>query len=107
MTSKDLSTLCRRFTHVRLPSTHLTGLRPPFPRTLTTPAVVPEQLPVVWTLTLPSGPEGPTLISHAAGTSVQSPTSVQSATSLSRRRGAQQSVLALLPAALLAGAQIA
>ena len=62
----------RRFTHVRLPSTHLTGFVPPFPRTLTTPAIVPEQLPVVWALTLPSEPEGPTLISHAAGTSVRS-----------------------------------
>src|SRR5207245_187420 len=42
-----LSTRSRRFTHVRLPSTHLTGLVPPFPRTLTTEAIGPRQLRVV------------------------------------------------------------
>jgi hypothetical protein len=42
-----LSTLHWRFTHVRLPSAHLTGCNPPFPNTLTTPAIVPAQLPVV------------------------------------------------------------
>jgi hypothetical protein len=39
---------------------------PPFPGTLTTRAIGPEQLPVVWDLTLQSDPEGPTLISRAA-----------------------------------------
>jgi hypothetical protein len=34
--------------------------------TLTTPAIVPEQLPVVWTLALQPESEGPTLISGAA-----------------------------------------
>ena len=48
------------------------GFIPPFPETLTTPAIVPEQLPVVWALTLPSEPEGPSLISCAASTLVQS-----------------------------------
>ncbi|HEX5864381.1 MAG TPA: hypothetical protein VF014_09025, partial [Casimicrobiaceae bacterium] len=54
------------FTCVRLPETHLTGSLPPFPATLTTPAIVPEQLAVVWTLILQSESEGPTLISCAA-----------------------------------------
>jgi len=72
MASNILSTPCRRFTHVRLPSTHLTGFVPPFPGTLTTSAIVPKQLPVVWALTLPSEPEGPSLISRAASTFVRS-----------------------------------
>ena len=39
---------------------------PAFSATLTTPAIGPEQLAVVWTLILQSEPEGPTLISCAA-----------------------------------------
>jgi hypothetical protein len=42
------------------------GYIPPFPRTRTTPAIEPEQLPVVWTQTLQSESEGPTLIFCAA-----------------------------------------
>src|SRR6478736_6465597 len=61
-----LSTLQQRFTRVRLTSAHLTGLIPPFPATLTTSAIGPTQLAVVWTLILQSEPEGPTLISCAA-----------------------------------------
>src|SRR4051812_29040413 len=61
-----LSTRQQRFTHVRLTSAHLTGLIPPFPATLTTSAIGPTQLAVVWTLILQSEPEGPTLISCAA-----------------------------------------
>jgi len=60
-----LSTRHQRFTRVRLPSTHLTG-SPAFSVTLTTPALGPAPLPVVWTLTLQSESEGPTLISCAA-----------------------------------------
>jgi hypothetical protein len=41
-------------------------LIPPFPATLTTSAIGPTQLAVVWTLILQSEPEGPTLISCAA-----------------------------------------
>src|SRR6187551_2760185 len=61
-----LSTRQQRFTHVRLTSAHLTGLLPPFAATLTTSAIGPTQLAVVWTLILQSEPEGPTLISCAA-----------------------------------------
>jgi hypothetical protein len=61
-----LSTRCQRFTFVRLPDSHLTGLSPPFPETLTTPVIGPTQLPVVWTLILQPESEGPTLISCAA-----------------------------------------
>src|SRR4051812_2144640 len=61
-----LSTRQQRFTRVRLTSAHLTGLIPPFPATLTTSAIGPTQLVVVWTLILQSEPEGPTLISCAA-----------------------------------------
>jgi len=61
-----LSTRQQRFTRVRLTSAHLTGLIPPFPATLTTSAIGPTQLAVVWTLILQSEPEGPTLISCAA-----------------------------------------
>src|SRR4051794_37183833 len=61
-----LSTRQQRFTHVRLTSAHLTGLLPPFAATLTTSAIGPRQLAVVWTLILQSEPEGPTLISCAA-----------------------------------------
>src|SRR6185369_14518548 len=61
-----LSTRKQRFTRVRLTSAHLTGLIPPFAATLTTPAIGPTQLAVVWTLILQSEPEGPTLISCAA-----------------------------------------
>jgi hypothetical protein len=61
-----LSIRHRRFTHVRLPDTHLTGSHPPFPSTLTTPAVILERLVAVWTLILQSEPEGPALISCAA-----------------------------------------
>jgi len=64
-------------------SAHLTGFVPPFPATLTTSALGPKQLAVVWALTLSPEPEGPALISHAASTSVRS------STSLSRLRGAQ------------------
>jgi hypothetical protein len=42
------------------------GSLPPFPATLTTPAIVPAQLAVVWTLILQSESEGPALISCAA-----------------------------------------
>src|SRR3954471_24322319 len=61
-----LSTRQQRFTRVRLTSAHLTGLLPPFAATLTTSAIGPTQLAVVWTLILQSEPEGPTLISCAA-----------------------------------------
>src|SRR3954453_21688755 len=61
-----LSTPQQRFTRVRLTSAHLTGLIPPFAATLTTSAIGPTQLAVVWTLILQSEPEGPTLISCAA-----------------------------------------
>ena len=61
-----LSIRHRRFTHARLPDTHLTGSHPPFPSTLTTPAVILERLVAVWTLILQSEPEGPALISCAA-----------------------------------------
>src|SRR4051812_46953666 len=61
-----LSTRQQRFTRVRLTSAHLTGLLPPFAATLTTSAIGPRQLAVVWTLILQSEPEGPTLISCAA-----------------------------------------
>jgi len=40
---------------------------PAFSATLTTPAIVPEQLAVVWTPILQSESEGPALISCAAG----------------------------------------
>ena len=39
---------------------------PAFSGSLTTPAIVPEQQPVVWTLSLHSESKGPSLISHAA-----------------------------------------
>jgi hypothetical protein len=39
---------------------------PAFSATLTTPAIVPEQLAVIWTLILKSESEGPALISCAA-----------------------------------------
>ena len=42
------------------------GFIPPFPNTLTTPAIGPEQLPAVWAPVLQPEPEGPALISHAA-----------------------------------------
>src|SRR5580700_1066951 len=42
------------------------GFIPPFPDTLTTPAIGPEQLPVAWTPVLQPESEGPVLISHAA-----------------------------------------
>src|SRR4051812_28897691 len=61
-----LSTRQQRFTRVRLTSAHLTGLIPPFAATLTTPAIGPTRLAVVWTLILQSEPEGPTLTSRAA-----------------------------------------
>src|SRR3954451_7136690 len=61
-----LSTRQQRFTRVRLTSAHLTGLIPPFAATLTTSAIGPTRLAVVWTLILQSEPEGPTLISCAA-----------------------------------------
>jgi len=60
-----LSTRRQRFTRVRLPSAHLTGC-PAFSATLTTPAIEPAQLAVVWTPILQSEPEGPALISCAA-----------------------------------------
>jgi hypothetical protein len=60
-----LSTRHQRFTRVRLTSAHLTGY-PAFSATLTTLAIVPRQLTVVWTLILQSESEGPTLISCAA-----------------------------------------
>lgn len=37
-----------------------------FSDSLTTTAVGPQQQPVVWDQPLSTGPEGPTLISHAA-----------------------------------------
>jgi hypothetical protein len=61
-----LSTRRRRFTHIRLPDTHLTGSHPPFPINVTTPDVILERLVAVWTLILQSEPEGPALISCAA-----------------------------------------
>src|SRR6476620_7184436 len=45
---------------------HTGRVRPAFSVTLTTPAIGPAPLPVVWTLTLQSESEGPTLISCAA-----------------------------------------
>src|SRR3954467_2845987 len=80
-----LSTRQQRFTHVRLTSAHLTGLLPPFSATLTTSAIGPTQLAVVWTLILQSEPEGPTLISCAA----RLPGVDRYMTPSSRRRGAQ------------------
>src|SRR4051794_41124388 len=79
-----LSTRQQRFTHVRLTSAHLTGLLPPFATTLTTSAIEPTQLAVVWTLILQSEPEGPTLISCAA----RLPGVDRYMTPSSRRRGA-------------------
>src|SRR3954467_5256239 len=82
-----------RFRHVsngsltRLTSAHLTGLIPPFAATLTTSAIGPTQLAVVWTLILQSEPEGPTLISCAA----RLPGVDRYMTPSSRRRGAQSS----------------
>ena len=61
-----LSTLHQRFTFVRLPGAHLTGFCPPFPATLTTSALIPPQLTVVWGLLLQTDPEGPTLIGCTA-----------------------------------------
>src|SRR5262249_28035651 len=60
-----LSTRSQRFTRVRLSSAHLTGC-PAFSESLPTPAVVPEQHPVVWTPVLQPESEGPALISRAA-----------------------------------------
>jgi hypothetical protein len=78
--------------HFRSSSQHIPdGFIPPFPRTLTTPAIVPEQLPAAWALTLPSEPEGPSLISCAAGTLVRS------ADLPSRRRGARSAARAAVP----------
>src|SRR4051794_8069542 len=82
-----LSTRQQRFTHVRLTSAHLTGLLPPFAATLTTSAIGPTQLAVVWTLILQSEPEGPTLISCAA----RLPGVDRYMTPSLRRRGAQSS----------------
>ena len=82
-----LSTRQQRFTHVRLTSAHLTGLLPPFAATLTTSAIGPTQLAVVWTLILQSEPEGPTLISCAARLPGVDRYMIPS----SRRRGAQWS----------------
>src|SRR4051812_11377398 len=82
-----LSTRQQRFTHVRLTSAHLTGLLPPFAATLTTSAIGPRQLAVVWTLILQSEPEGPTLISCAA----RLPGVDRYMTPSSRRRGAPSS----------------
>src|SRR3954447_8754095 len=82
-----LSTRQQRFTHVRLTSAHLTGLLPPFAATLTTSAIGPRQLAVVWTLILQSEPEGPTLISCAARLPGVDRYMIPS----SRRRGAQSS----------------
>ncbi len=82
-----LSTRQQRFTRVRLTSAHLTGLIPPFAATLTTSAIGPTQLAVVWTLILQSEPEGPTLISCAA----RLPGVDRYMTPSSRRRGAQPS----------------
>src|SRR3954454_1856046 len=82
-----LSTRQQRFTRVRLTSAHLTGLIPPFAATLTTSAIEPTQLAVVWTLILQSEPEGPTLISCAA----RLPGVDRYMTPSSRRRGAQSS----------------
>ena len=82
-----LSTRHRRFTHVRLTGAHLTGSHPPFPATLTTPAVSPGRLAAVWTLILQSEPEGPALISCAARLPGVDRYMIPS----SRRRGALQS----------------
>ena len=82
-----LSTRQQRFTHVRLTSAHLTGLLPPFAATLTTSAIGPTRLAVVWTLILQSEPEGPTLISCAARLPGVDRYMIPS----SRRRGAQSS----------------
>jgi hypothetical protein len=83
----ELSTPRQRFTLVRLPSAYLTGQRPPFPETLTTPAIGPEQLSVVWTLALQPESGGPTPISCTARL-------LQAATSASfpRLRGALSAV---------------
>src|SRR3954451_20690435 len=82
-----LSTRQQRFTRVRLTSAHLTGLIPPFAATLTTSAIGPTRLAVVWTLILQSEPEGPTLISCAA----RLPGVDRYMTPSSRRRGSQWS----------------
>ena len=76
-----------RFTLVRLPSAYLTGQLPPFPETLTTPAIGPEQLSVVSTLALQPESGGPTPISCTARL-------LQAATSASfpRLRGALSAV---------------
>ncbi len=81
-----LSTRCQRFTFIRLPDSHLTGLSPPFPETLTTPVIGPTQLSVVWTPVLQPESEGPTLIFYAAKL-----LSVDHSVSLPRLRGAQSS----------------
>src|SRR4051812_20576088 len=88
-----LSTRQQRFTHVRLTSAHLTGLLPPFAATLTTSAIGPTQLAVVWTLILQSEPEGPTLISCAA----RLPGVDRYMTPSSRRRGAPSSAFRRWP----------
>src|SRR3984893_9479308 len=85
-----LSIRHRRFTHVRLPDTHLTASHPPFPSTLTTPAVILERLVAVWTLILQSEPEGPALISCAARL-LRSDSTLP--ISSSRRRGAPTSAI--------------
>ena len=75
--------------HSRSPSQRSPdGFLPAFSVSLTTPAIVPEQHPVVWTPSLHSGSEGPTLISCAARL-LQ--VSSYIATSFSRRRGAPSS----------------
>ena len=82
-----LSTRQQRFTRVRLTSAHLTGSLPPFAATLTTSAIGPTRLAVVWALILQSEPEGPTLISCAA----RLPGVARYIAPSSRRRGAQSS----------------
>jgi hypothetical protein len=66
------STLHQRFTRVRLPGSHLTHCWCALSGTLTTSAIEPTQLAVVWSLPLQSGSEGPRLPSLLQPASVRS-----------------------------------
>ena len=66
------STLHQRFTRVRLPGSHQTRVRRACSATLTTSAIEPTQLAVVWSLPLQSGSEGPRLPSLLQPASVRS-----------------------------------
>jgi hypothetical protein len=62
----NISTLHQWFTRVRLLGSYLTHCRRAFSATLTTSALEPTQLAVVWSLPLQGGSVGPTYISAAA-----------------------------------------